>query len=108
MSTSKLDTSGVFQPVTVQGQKIKLALSPNAVRVRKNGIEFLSASALPLWAELTVSLQSPLDGRKINARGVVVECNGNRHSGYSISLLFMDLSPQAQERLNTLAFSSLA
>ena len=40
MSTSKLDTSGVFQPVTVKSDRTTLNLPQAAVRIRKNGIEF--------------------------------------------------------------------
>jgi hypothetical protein len=34
-----------------------------------------------------------------------VSCNGNRHAGYMVSMLFTGLSKQAQSRLNTLAYS---
>lgn len=108
MSTSKLDTSGVFQPVMLKTNSTQLTLSSTDVRVRKNGIEFLSSRPLPAWAEMTVELQSPKDGKKIKATGVVVDCVGNRHSGYSVSMIFMNLSRQSQAHLSTLAFSELA
>jgi hypothetical protein len=34
---------------------------------------------------------------------VVVACDGNRHSGYAVSLLFMNLSRQSTEQLSALA-----
>jgi hypothetical protein len=34
---------------------------------------------------------------------VVVDCSGNRHVGYTVSLLFLNLSRQSQERLSALA-----
>ena len=37
--------------------------------------------------------------------GVVVDCTGNRHSGYVVSVLFLNLARQAQERLTSLARS---
>jgi hypothetical protein len=37
----------------------------------------------------------------------VVSCDGNRHSGYQVAMLFTDLSRQSQARLNDLAFPSL-
>ena len=108
MSTSKLDTSGVFQPLSLQAQPTKLALPAGRVRFRKNGVEFISAKPLPLWSEMTVSLHSPNTNRKVAATGVVVECLGNRHSGYSVALLFMSLSRQSRERLSELAVSQPA
>ncbi len=104
MSTSKLDTSGVFRPVTVQTSSTKLSLPTQAVCIRKNGIDFLSSTRLALWTEVTVDLQTP-DAKKLRGRGVVVACDGNRHSGYSVSLMFMNLSRQAQESLSLLAHS---
>lgn len=108
MSSSKADTSGVFEPVTVQGDRTKLALPPDAVRVRRNGIEFRSSTPIPVWTEMTVSLQSPGESARVNCTGVIVACAGNRHTGYAISLLFMNLSRQSQEKIALLADSRLA
>jgi len=36
---------------------------------------------------------------------VVVACNGNRHGGYTVSMVFTSLSKQSQARLNLLAYS---
>lgn len=104
MSASKLDTSGIFGAETEQASSRRLTLPSQAVCIRKNGIEFLSSTAMPLWAELTVDLQTP-EGKKVRGRGVVVACEGNRQSGYSVSLMFMNLSRQAQEQLSLLAHS---
>jgi hypothetical protein len=57
---------------------------------------------------MTVTLLSPGDTAKVHCTGVVVACDGNRHTGYAVSMLFMNLSRQAQERLSFLAFSQLA
>lgn len=108
MSSSKLDTSGVFQPVIVRGQETKLSLPTQAVRFRVNGIEFLSPKPVSLWAEMTVDLVSPADRRKIHGNGVVVACSGNRHSGYLVSVIFMNLNRQSQEHLSLLASSQAA
>src|SRR5262245_31552921 len=108
MSSSKLDTSGIFNPVTVQGDKTQLSLPPDAVRFRRNGIEFRSPTPIPVWTEMTVTLRSPGDTGKVNCTGVIVACDGNRHTGYAVSMLFLNLSRQSQERLNLLAFSNLA
>jgi hypothetical protein len=108
MSTSKLDTSGVFETISVQTQQTRLTLPAHAIRFRKNGIEFRSVKPIPTWTEMTVDLQSPWDGKKVHCTGVVVDCNGNRHAGYLVSMVFMNLSRQSQERLAELAHSQLA
>jgi hypothetical protein len=54
---------------------------------------------------MTVTLQSPRDTGRVHCTGVVVACNGNRHDGYSVSMVFTGLSKQSQARLNLLAFS---
>ncbi len=108
MSTSKVDTSGVFHPVTIHDQKTRLLLSDQQVVIRKNGIEFLSPNPVPLWEEVTVDLRSPVDARPVRGTGVVVDCNGNRHSAYVVSLVFMNLSRQSQERLTQLSEASPA
>ena len=108
MSTTKLDTSGAFQPVTVQTPSTHLSLPAHSVRISKNGVEFLSAKPVPAWTEMTVDLHSAGDAKKVRATGIVVECNGNRHSGYSVSMIFINLSRQSQERLSQLAYSKLA
>lgn len=99
MSTSKVDHSGAFQPVTVRNHETLLRLAPHQVLIRKNGVAFMSAQPIPLWRELTLELQMP-EGGKVKGTGVVVDCAGNRHSGYVVSLVFMNLSRQSQENLS--------
>jgi len=108
MSTSKLDTYGVFQPVTVKSDRTTLNLPQAAVRIRKNGIEFRAPTPIPVWTEMTVCLQSAGGSKKVNCTGIVVACEGNRHAGYAVSMLLMNLSRQSQERLNLLAYSQLS
>jgi len=84
-----------------------LNLPANAVTIRKNGIEFASTKPLPAWTEVSLDIESPLEKRKVNCRGVVVACDGNRHAGYRVSLLFVGLTPQTQQRLQSLALSDL-
>jgi hypothetical protein len=104
MSTSKLDTSGIFQ-TTTKITAARLSLSASAIRFRKNGIEFRSDKPIPAWTEMTVDLQSPVDGKKVHGTGVVVDCTGNRHAGYLVSMVFMNMSRQSQERFSQLAGS---
>jgi hypothetical protein len=103
MSTSKLDTSGIFQPSKITSAQTRLSLSASAIRFRKNGIEFRSEKPIPTWTEMTVDLQSPVDGKKVHGTGVVVDCAGNRHSGYLVSMVFMNMSRQSQERFKQIA-----
>ena len=108
MSARKLAHSELFQPVTLQSPTTRLALPASAVRIRKNGIEFKSREPIPAWTEMTVGLQTPSESKKLTCTGVVVACTGDRHSGYTVSMLFTNLSRNAQARLETLAYSAIA
>ncbi len=99
MSARKVD--GIL-PVTAAGQT-RLSLPANAIRIHRGGIEFDSDTPLALWKEMTVSLQSPRHGRKINCTGVIVACNGTRHAGYKVSMLFTSISRQSQSSLAALS-----
>ncbi len=105
MSARKIETTGSVQHVTVEARQSRLSLSPNSVIIHKNGIEFRSATAFSPWTEMTLSLQSPENG-KINCSGVVISCTGNKHAGYHVSMVFTSVSKQAQARLSTMAYSS--
>jgi hypothetical protein len=108
MAASRLDNSGVFRSLSIQAETDHLTFPPSAVHVRRNGIEFQSTKPYPVWTEMTVALKSPGEERKLKCTGVVVDCAGNRHTGYTVSLLFLNLSRQSQERLDALAgFCSL-
>ena len=54
---------------------------------------------------MTVALQSARDSGRVNCTGVVISCNGSRHNGYVVSMVFTSLSKQSQARLNLLAYS---
>lgn len=109
MSPNKLDTSGVFDSSSVQAaQRPLLSIPSGSLRFRRNGVEFRSQEAIPLWTEMTVDLHSPVDGRRFNCTGVVVECHGSRHSGYHVSMVFMNLSLSARHRLAVIASSQAA
>ena len=105
MSARKLDSTSVFQPVTVQSRETRLSLTPSDVRIRRNGVEFRSATPITAWTEMTVTLQSNRDAGRVHCTGVVVACNGSRHNGYVVSMVFTSLSKQSQARLNLLAYS---
>lgn len=108
MSASKLNKTDIFNPIGGTAPNTLLQLAPGSFHIRKNGIEFKTASAIPAWTEMTVELQASSSGKKVNCTGVIVACNGNRHSGYVVSMLFTGLTRQAQTRLNSLASPSPA
>jgi hypothetical protein len=75
--------------------------------IHKGGIEFRSPTPYNLWTEMTVALQSPREGGRIQCSGVVIACAGNKHTGYRVSLVFTGMSRQAQSRLSLMARSGL-
>jgi hypothetical protein len=108
MSARKADRAASFDQFTVQARQVQLSLAPDAVVIRRNGIEFRSPTPFPQWTEMTLTLQSPWDNAKVNCAGVVISCSGNRHSGYQVAMVFTSMSRQAQARLSSLAYSALA
>jgi hypothetical protein len=107
MGSRKLDKSA-FHPVVIDSRQTHLTLPPEAVRFRKSGIEFNSPVPLNPWVEMTVEMESPRDGRRLQCTGVVVLCDGSRHAGYAVSMLFTGIDRQTQTQLNQIAFSALA
>lgn len=105
MSARKIGSAAALQQITVEAREAHLNLAPEAVRIHKAGIEFRSARPLPLWTEMTLTLECPGETGKVHCNGVVISCTGNRHGGYHVTMLFTSLSRQSQERLNTLAYS---
>jgi hypothetical protein len=103
MSARKI-SHNTDQPLTINSRQVSLTLSPGAVSIHKGGIEFRSATAFPNWVEMTVSLKSPADGTAVNCTGVVVDCLGNKHEGYHVSMVFTSLSKQAEARLNSMMY----
>ena len=108
MSARKLEGGGPLpQAITVEDRQTHLELSADAVVIHKSGIEFRSPSPFNPWTEMTVALQSPRDGGKLQCHGVVIACSGNNHAGYQVSMVFTGLSKQAQTRLTSMAYSQL-
>ncbi len=106
MSARKIDGSGVFPACNVQARQTRLSLSPDQVRIHRNGVEFRSAHP---HRAVDGNDRDPAIHRATRAGsiapGVVVACNGNRHDGYAVSMVFTSLSKQSQARLNLLAYS---
>jgi len=84
-----------------------LVLSDEEVVIRRGGIEFRSPTPFNPWTEMTVALQSPRDGGRVQCSGVVIACSGNKHTGYQVSMVFTGMSRQAQSRLTLMARSGL-
>ena len=76
-----------------------LTLSTDAVRIRKNGIEFRNNGPITAWTEMTVTLEGPNPTRKVNFTGVIVACSGDPREGYLISMLFNHVSRLSHARL---------
>lgn len=103
MATRKADSAAL----SAAQAAIRLDLAAATTRIRSNGIEFRSATPIATWTEMTVALHGP-GAEEVSATGVVVDCRGDRHQGYTVSMVFMELTPHAQARLSLMAYSSLA
>jgi hypothetical protein len=103
MSASKLDNSGVFGVKAQAHPERQISLSPNAVSIGKNGIEFRSAKSIPLFKEMSMAIQAPGNVKSVRFDGVVVACEGNRNNGYIVSLFCPHLPPRMQARFELMA-----
>jgi hypothetical protein len=107
MSARKISSESRPAGITVQTRTTQLTLPATSVRVRKNGIEFHSDNSIPVWTEMTIALETPLEPKKFECSGVVVACNGSRHAGYDVSMIFPSMTPHAKARLDLLGYSTL-
>ena len=108
MSAKKYVGNDSFdQSVTVEARQASLELSADTVVIHKSGIEFRSPTPFNPWTEMTVALQPPGGGGRLNCHGVVIACSGNKHAGYHVSMVFTSLTKQVQTRLNSMACSDL-
>jgi len=105
MSARKINPSEAFAGRPDQPTPLRLDLSVGDVQIRKNGIEFRTGKPIPPWTEMTVTLETPGDGRQASFTGVVVACNGNRHQGFMVAMVFTDMTRQAQAQLSSFALS---
>jgi hypothetical protein len=108
MSARKAELNPALDRVTVEARQTRLSLSPDAVIIHRNGIEFRSTASLPAWTEMTLTLESPRGDGRVHCNGVVIGCTGNKHSGYHISMVFTSLSKHAEARLSQMAYSQLS
>jgi len=105
MSARKIGSVTALGGVIVEARRASLTLPPEAVSLHRGGIEFRSHKPFPRWVEMTVNIQSPHDGAKVNCTGVVVDCTGSKHAGYHVSMVFTRLSKSAESRLNSIMYS---
>ena len=106
MSARKVGSISSSQSVTLEGRQASLELSTDSVAVHKSGIEFRSPIPFTPWTEMTVALSSPRKG-KLHCTGVVVNCSGNKHLGYRVSMLFTSLTKQAEAQLAVMVRSDV-
>lgn len=97
MPASRFDLPNGVNPVRVSGKDFQLDLGLESLVARRNGIEFKSDNPLPIWRELNVVLHTDQDSPPHRCNGIVVSCTGDRHLGYSICLLFLNLPPSAEQ-----------
>ena len=104
MSAKKIFNPGILEnSVKLAGRQATLDLAAEKISIQKNGIEFRSPTPFTEWSEMTVSLQSPLDGSNLSCHGIVVACAGSKHAGYHVSMLFTSLTPQIEKQLGEIA-----
>ena len=105
MSARKYETRGILKPFVVHSRQTWLTLDLGDVCIYKNGVEFRSPAPFQAWTEMNVQLESSHGSGTINCCGVVISCEGNRHEGYVVSMVFSSISKQSQARLNQLALA---
>ncbi len=103
MSSSRLDTSGIFSPLHASSSETHLSLPVDEVQFHKNGIVFPCGRSIPVWREMTVELRSPRTGKALECTGVVVACEGRPKAGYSVSMVFLNLNARDIRALNAMA-----
>lgn len=106
MSASKISPTTLQSTHPTSSDPTLLNLAEDQVFFSKNGIEFRSATEIPVWTEMTVDLNAK-KGDKLQCNGVVVSCSGNRHTGFQIAMVFTGMSPQHQKQLDNFTFASI-
>jgi len=108
MSARKVEAGGSLpQHVTVEARQTRLSLSSDSVIISKHGIEFRSETPFFSMDGDDHDIAIAQRWRPGQLHGVVISCTGNRHTGYHVSMVFTNLSKQAQARLSLLAFTEL-
>jgi hypothetical protein len=98
MPASRIDGRSFFSPLVVETGPDRLHVPGGSVRLRRNGVEFRSPRPFELWTEMTVSVDTPGCDSPSEGTAVVVACEGNRHQGFAVSVLFLDLETGSGRR----------
>ena len=72
----------------------RVDIAGDHVQLRKNGVEFWSPTPVELWTEMTVAMGPSGDCLQKRGSGVVVCCDGDRHRGYRVNVLFLEWVPE--------------
>jgi hypothetical protein len=80
--------------VVVESGDQRVDIAGDHVRMRRNGVEFWSPTPFELWTEMTVAMGGPGGWVEKRGSGVVVACEGDRHRGYAVCVLFLDSVPE--------------
>ena len=102
MGAKQIPSARDLNPLAVQSPETTLSLGAGQYTLWQSGIEFHSAKPLTLWNEMAVEVTTTADQKKINVHGIVVESRGDRHGGYAITMVFMNLTKQAHGLLSHL------
>ncbi len=102
MGAKHIPSGRDLNPLNVQSPETTLALNAGEYTLWQTGLEFHSPKPLNLWSEMAVEVTTVADNKKISANGVIVECRGNRHQGYAVTMAFMNLTKQAQTQIGHL------
>jgi len=84
--------------MTVEARQAKLELSTETVSIHKNGIEFRSPAPFSEWAEMTVTLQSPVSGYKVACTRRDCGLHRQQTRGYHVSMIFTQHDPRKPKK----------
>lgn len=107
MKAAKADRSGTFDHITLNLAHAPTVVRPRGFHLSPRGMTFRSDRRLAPWTEVEVEVEVPGDGQKrraIRCAGIVVQCEpAQRHAGYDITLLFLELNKRAFADLNKIS-----
>ena len=101
MAASRTDGWSENPVLVVESGNYRFGLPSDHVQVRKNGVEFWSPTPFELWTEMVVVVGQASSPAQPAGSGVVVACEGDRHRGYSVSVLFLEGAPEPGDAWRT-------
>jgi hypothetical protein len=102
----KISVGREQNPLNIQSPETTLNLGAGEYTLWKTGIEFRSATPLKPWTEMAVQLTTVADQKNLRATGVIVDCRGDRHKGYHVTMAFMETTQAAQQQINHLVLAT--